>query len=168
MPTDGLYTSDTDEAFFSAIGKLVVSWAHLEAGLQATIEIVHFSLKDVLHEQSLPRPLNKKIAYLRRSVKLLLSETEATPWLKFFDDVARESDVRHDIIHGFIIEQAEGTGAANAVRAIYEKNGTRLKKIDLTTSTILQAAIRAQALASKALAFPAAVHDAVRHAQRTT
>ena len=35
------YTSPTDEAFFGAIGRLTISWAHLEFGLDCMVEIVH-------------------------------------------------------------------------------------------------------------------------------
>ncbi|MGJ0503280.1 MAG: hypothetical protein ACR65X_05925 [Methylocystis sp.] len=159
MPADGSFTSTEDEALFSAIGRLVISWAHLEAGLQATIEIVHFSLEGAHHEQILPRALNKKLAYLRRAITRIAGDEIADPWLAFFDDVARESDQRHDIIHGFIIQHAEATGAAKAIRVIHERERTKLKPVELSTISILQAANRAQKLARRALLFPMAVHE---------
>ncbi len=159
MPVDGSFTSPEDEAFFSAIGRLVISWAHLEAGLQATIEIMHFSLGGAQHEQTLPRALNKKLAYLRRSVKRIAGNEIAKPWIAFLDDIAHESDRRHDIIHGCIIEHAEATGTAKAIRVIHDRESTKLKPVELSTISILQAANRAQKLAGKALLFPAAVRE---------
>jgi hypothetical protein len=159
MPANGSFTSPEDEAFFSAIGRLVISWAHLEAGLQATIEIMHFSLGGAQHEQTLPRALNKKLAYLRRSVKRIAGNEFAEPWIAFFDDVAHESDQRHDIIHGCIIQHAEATGAAKAIRVIHERERTKLRHVGLSTISILQAANRAQKLAGRALLFPDAVRE---------
>ena len=161
MPDTDKFTSPQDEAFFSAIGRLVVSWAHLEAGLQATIEIIHFSLGGAQHEPNIPRALNKKLAYLRRSIKRLVGEQVAQPWIAFFDEVAKESDTRHDIIHGAIIEQAEAAGIAKTIRVIHGKGRTQLKHVEISTIYILQAAIRAQKLAGKVLQFPSAVDGAL-------
>jgi len=35
------YTSREDEAFFAAIGRLVLSWGHVEAGLDMFVMVLH-------------------------------------------------------------------------------------------------------------------------------
>ena len=67
MSGTGTYTSKADEDFFAAIGRLTISWAHLELGLDLVVDITH-RLK-LSKELEKPRALQRKISYMRASVK---------------------------------------------------------------------------------------------------
>jgi hypothetical protein len=72
-------------------------------------------------------------------------------YLRFFDRVVRASEIRHDIIHGVVIEQVERSGEATLVRLVTGRNGVEKKRISVTTLDILRAATEAHKLGGKAL-----------------
>jgi hypothetical protein len=63
------FTSPEDRDFFAAIGRLVISWAELESGLEAMIDIVHEHMGGKEIDSERPRALNRKLSYLRKFVR---------------------------------------------------------------------------------------------------
>jgi hypothetical protein len=97
------FKSPEDDAFFAAIGRLTISWAHIESGLDAAITVVHSVLGGDKIEPELPRMLQRKLKYLRAScnkIPALASYKASFPI--FADAVQSASDIRHNLIHGSI------------------------------------------------------------------
>jgi hypothetical protein len=69
--TEAPFTSEADEEFFGAIGRLTISWGHLELGLDAMVEILYRGCEGNLIEPEMPRNLQRKITFLRKAVKKL-------------------------------------------------------------------------------------------------
>jgi hypothetical protein len=63
----GTFTSEADEAFFGAIGRLTISWGHLELGLDCMVHILYHGFKGNTIEREIPRNLQRKITFLRSS-----------------------------------------------------------------------------------------------------
>ena len=97
----------------AAIGRLTISWAHIEAGLDFAIDVIHCCLGGA-HIEPLPRTaLSRKLTYIRKWLKTAPSEpTFQTSIAALMDAIEAAANTRHDIIHGFIVEHAEGTGEA--------------------------------------------------------
>jgi hypothetical protein len=145
------YTSDVDEHFFGAIGRLVISWAHLEFGLDCMVDILYRGFKGNEIEPEMPRSLKRKIIFLRAAFKRLPIGDGIQGYLIFFDRVLKASETRHDIIHGVVVEQAERSGEATLVRFVKGQDGAEKRRINVTTVDILRAAKEAQELGGKAL-----------------
>lgn len=142
MPESPTFTAPEDEAFFAAIGRLAVAWAHIEISLDAMIAIVHDTMNGgELIEPEKPISLQRKLRYLRRAFNRM---QELQPFNERFraiaDEVKAASEDRHDIIHGFVVDQTSGTGRALMVRLL---PGADAKGFVVTTETILRAAVRA-------------------------
>lgn len=120
------YTSREDENFFGAIGRLTISWAHLEFGLDCIVEIIHHGFGGKMIEPEIPRALQRKITYLRAAFKNLpfeLPQDALQGYLNLFDQIQTAAQTRHDIIHGIIIEYAERSGEATMARVIRNREG---------------------------------------------
>ncbi|PCJ70339.1 MAG: hypothetical protein COA62_06985 [Rhodobiaceae bacterium] len=162
------YSNKTDEALFAAIGRLTVSWAHLELGLDAMIDTIFYDLENPPKEKELPIALRRKLKYLRKAVKLIpMRPGDAEEYAALIDNIAKESDIRHDIIHGAIVEHTEGTGTARAIRIIRERGKFSQKEIHLTIQSVMEAVVRVNKLAPIPLNFAALVQKAI-HEQETT
>ena len=145
-------TTSADQEFFAAIGRLTISWAHIEAGIDITISIArHIGGAKVQPDP--PRTgLNRKIAYIRKWLKTVREPTFCTAVESLISQIESAADVRHDLIHGFIIEQAEGSGEAEMVRILgTAADPYRRKKYKITTVEILRAATDAGKLAGRSL-----------------
>lgn len=147
-----IYTSREDEEFFGAIGRLTVSWAHLEMGLDCVIEILHHAFGGKEIERVIPWALKRKIRYLRAYIKRYpLPEEVMQNYNRLFDEILAASETRHNIIHGAIIEHAERSGEATFIRILRKKGHSSTKEIKIRTKDILMAAREAQKLSSKTL-----------------
>jgi hypothetical protein len=156
----GTFTSTEDEKFFGAIGRLVISWAHLELGLDVMVEILYRGFNGNEIEAEMPRNLLRKITFLRAMFIKLLGEGEGSEgYRKFFDRVQAASQTRHDIIHGVVVEQVERSGEATIMRAIRNRDGIIKRRISVTTHNILTAAVEAQKLGGNALYWVDVVVD---------
>lgn len=156
------YTSPADEGFFAAIGRLAISWAHLEFSLDCIVEIMHYGFggKDV--EPEIPRALQRKIRYLRTMIKQIpLPADAAQGFQNLFDQIEAAAQIRHNVIHGIIIEQAERSGEATMVRAIRRKGGVSKRQFKMTTKDILRAAGQAQCLSSKTFHWLTETHNLI-------
>jgi hypothetical protein len=148
----GDYTSPQDERFFGAIGRLAISWAHLEFGLDCMVEILYRSFDGKSIEPEMPRALSKKISFLRAAFRRLPIGDEAiNGYIGLLDSIQAAATTRHDLIHGVMVEQVEQSGEATMVRLLREKKGVVKKPITATTKSILEAAIEAQQLGGKVL-----------------
>jgi hypothetical protein len=140
-----------DEKLFAAVGRLTVTWAHLEFGLDAMIAVIHGLMDGRLHEKKLPRQLSKKLKYLRKAFdRIGVAEADRPRYDKFLDDVEAASVTRHDIIHGFPIHHASDTGEAKLIRLNIgtEKWGEH-REVVITVASVMAAVDIAQKLAGK-------------------
>jgi hypothetical protein len=147
------YTSVADEEFFGAIGRLVISWAHIETGMDLIVAVAYHDLGgDDIEEK--PWSLDGKIKFLRKC----FSRLDGLAALKdigppLLTEVKDASKTRQKIIHGFIIDHPEGAGEAEMIRLI---RGSDLppnahEKFKVSTSLILQEAVLANNLATRSL-----------------
>lgn len=148
----GNYTSKADEEFFGAIGRLTISWGHLELGIDGIVEIFYYGFRGKEFEPQIPRTLSRKISFMRAVIKKLpIGEEAISGFMSFLDKVDAASKLRHEIIHGVVIEHAEGSGEAVLVKLTRNKHGVTKRHFKATTVSILQAANEAQKLGSKML-----------------
>ena len=161
----GTFTSETDEAFFGAIGRLTISWGHLELGLDCMVHILYYGFKGNTIQRKIPRNLKAKVTFLRSAWKRLLIGDDSNGYMKFLDRVEAAAETRHDIIHGVVIEQVERSGEAIMVRAVRKRDGELEKRrFRVTTVDILRAAREAQDLAGKVLYWTDEVNNFIQHA----
>jgi hypothetical protein len=158
------YTGPKDEALFSAIGRLTLSWGLLEAGLAAAIDSIFHLHGNPSREAEIPRALNRKIKFLRKAIPKLAGDGDETRrFLAFLDEVDKETIVRHDIIHGCVVRHEEGTGEALSIRLLHHKTGRVMKPVRLDAETIMQAAVRTNKLAGIALTLARLLSGAEDH-----
>ncbi len=154
------YDSPQANEFFAALGRLTISWAHLELGLDSMIHVIHHGLGNRQYENETPRALSRKLKYLRKAFKRmpLPEETQAqlADWL---DEIETASEARHDMIHGAVIEHSEETGDAQLIRLLHNKTGLKQKRVSVTTKSILEAAVKAQKLSGYALKYGVGIQD---------
>lgn len=149
---DGTYTNPTDETFFGAIGRLTISWAHLEFGLDGMILMLHHAGGGNKIEKDIPWSLSRKLNYLRRYFKKVEEvEPIKASILKLLDDIEAASETRHDIIHGFVIEHVEGSGQASMVRLLRGETWPSRKYYTVSAKAVLLAAKEAGRLSGKIL-----------------
>ncbi len=138
-----LFTEPADEAFFAAIGRLTISWAHIEAGLDWLVRVAHHDLggSERIEAQE-PTALKRKLAYLRKAFRTLPELAAfADRFPPVADEIIEASVQRHDIIHGFVIHSLSGSG--KAVMARIMPGDKTLKPFAVTTADVLRAAVRA-------------------------
>jgi hypothetical protein len=156
------YTSAEDEAFFGAIGRLAISWAQIELGLDCAIDIIHRFLGGQKIQQIPPKTsLFRKLQYIREWTPNVPEPTFCTSARKLLDQIEAASETRHDIIHGIIIEHVEGSGEAQMVRLIHNTQPISKKRFAVTTNQILQAAVDASELGRRSLTLGTGLQDLV-------
>jgi hypothetical protein len=154
------FTTPEDEAFFAAIGRLSISWAHLELGIDLAISIARHLRPPT---PIVPRTgLSRKLRYLRRWARDIDEPTFQEPVEKLLDEVEAAAEYRHDIIHGVVLEYAEGSGMAEMARIIgVEADPYRKKTYSVTTVDILKSANAANALATRTLNLGTRLQDGI-------
>ena len=141
------YCNHEDEALFSAIGRMAISWAQLEFSIDAMVHAIFHTFDNPPGDAEIPRSLSSKLRYLKSSLqKKPEIFGDVTKYSNLFTNIKTESVTRHDIIHGTIINHIEGNGDATALRLIRYKESHRFKQINFNVKDILKAAIRAQKL----------------------
>jgi len=157
------FTSREDEQFFAAIGRLTISWAEIELGLDCAVDIIHRFLGGDKIDAEAPRTsLYRKMKYIRKWSKTIPEQTfrEAVPIL--LDQIASAAETRHDMIHGIVVSMEEGTGEAEMVRLIHSATKPTDKKyFKVTTKDILTAAVAASKLATRSLAMGTGLQDLI-------
>ncbi len=161
----GTFTSEADQGFFAAIGRLTMSWGHLELGLDCMVDVLYHGFKGNTIQRKIPRNLQHKITFLRCAWNMQPIGDGINGYLKFLDRVETAARTRHDIIHGVVIEQVERSGEAIMVRAVRKRNGGfEKKRFHITTEDILRAALEAQDLAGKILYWVDEVNNLIQYA----
>ncbi len=156
------YTSQSDESFFGAIGRMTISWAYLELGLDWTINNLYLHFNAVEVEKQQPRNLDRKLAFMRAVIKRMpLPEEFARGFALLFESIKSAAETRHDIIHGFIIKHEDGTGEATFSRIIRGEQWLPKSPYKLTARDIMEAAIEADRLSSKTLKMAAELQDLI-------
>jgi hypothetical protein len=147
------FTSEEDEEFFGAIGRLTISWAQIELGLDCAIDIIHRFLGGQKIDATAPRTsLYRKTNYIRKWAKTAPEPTFRCAVFVLLTEIEAAAETRHDLIHGVIIEHEEGTGEANMVRLIHSATKPIDKKYyKVTTVQILRAAVHAGKLGGRSL-----------------
>jgi hypothetical protein len=157
------FTSKEDEEFFAAIGRLTISWAQIELGLDCAIDIIHRFLGGQEIDPETPRTsLYRKMKYIRRWAKTVPEPTFRNSIPDLMDAIESAAEARHDIIHGAVIEQEENTGEAKMVRLIH----SAMKPVDkryynVTTVEIMRAAVEAGKLGGRSLALGTGLQDLI-------
>lgn len=150
----GDFTSLEDEHFFGAIGRLTISWAHLELGLDIMIFLAHHMLAARHRDKEIPRALGRKLKYAKHLIRHLpIAPADLPTFEGLIDKIQDESDIRHDLIHGAVIEHEEGSGKAVLTRLIHQKTYWDQKTINADTISILKAANRANSLSNPIFAI---------------
>jgi hypothetical protein len=139
-----------DEKLLAAVGRLVVTWADLEFCLDAII-LIFYRAGYNEHEPALPRPLSRKIEFLRGVfTKGPLDQETRDRHLAFLDCVARESETRHDIVHGYPRYYPSDEGEAKLTRLLINKTGWQERHITISIASVAEATNRAQQLRDRA------------------
>jgi len=85
------------------------------------------------------------------------------------DEIEQAAEFRHDVIHGFVINQVEGTGEAEMFRLIYGAvTPSNRKTYRLTTIEILKAAVRANKIGKRSLQMATGLQDLVASVTAST
>jgi len=160
------FTSKEDEEFFAALGRLTISWARIELGLDCAVDVVHNVLGGQNVNRTAPQTaLSRKIEYLRKWAKTVPEPTfrDAVPFL--LADIEAASDTRHDLIHGVIIKMEQGTGEAEMARIIHSRGSPtpsfEKKYFKVTTLDILRAAVAADKLGNRSVRFGTDLQDLI-------
>jgi len=154
------YTSLADEEFFGAIGRLTISWAHLELGLDGMVHILYHGFGGKAIDPEIPQTLSRKIRFLRAAFKKLpIGDEGINGYLSFLDRVEAAAVTRHDIIHGIVVDQAEGSGEATIVRIARKRGVVSTRRFTASTTDILRAAAEAQRLGGKILSGVDEIHS---------
>jgi len=159
----GDFTSREDEEFFAAIGRLAVAWGHVELGIDGLVLFFYRSGDGARLEPEMPRALKRKIAFLRKAIKSMpLGDDAFKGYDRLFSRIQQASELRHDIIHGAIIEQAQGSGSAKLIRAIRHGDGFSEREVTATTASILEATNEATELGGRLLSIVNQAYDLLR------
>jgi hypothetical protein len=148
------YTTPADEALFAAIGRLTISWAHLEAGLDYSIILLHKELGGDKIEPEMPWALKRKLKYIRKCfTKIDQFKQDRETVCGLISDIDAASELRHDIIHGVATSHPEGATSVGMVRLLRGADVITAKHYTFTTKDILETAVRANKLAGLTLAL---------------
>ena len=147
--TKGGFPYDGDDELYSALGKLTISWAYAEFGLDWLIREIHEPLRA---GAKVPIALNRKLEYLRKAfgtVDRLATFRER--FEKIADQIHDAAEERHDLIHGLIVSQA--SDRAVMVRLVPGIKQPKIFPVD--SISILKAAVRADGI--QAMSFAAEI-----------
>jgi hypothetical protein len=159
---EATFISQVDEEFFGAIGRLTISWGHLELGLDGMVEILYKGCEGNRIEAEVPQALQRKITFLRKVFKTLpIGEVALLEYLNVLDRIQAAAQSRHDVIHGIVVEHAEHSGEATIVRITRNKGQITKRKVKITTLSILKAAREAQKLSRITLGWMVKIHQLI-------
>ena len=149
---DDTYTTLADEGLFGAIGRHTISWAFVESAVEYMVFASHRWAGGDAIEPEMPWSLESKIKFLRKSFRRLPGfQPFAAEALPLLEEIKAHSDIRHDLIHGVVIQHHEGTGEAQMMRLLREKTKRTAKEFTINTADVLLAANVANKLGSRAI-----------------
>lgn len=143
--------------FFTAIGLLTTNWAFLEAAIDSWISIIHLRFGGKSVEPARPYSLNRKLDYLARCARkiqfLAPKKAEIRDLVK---QIRAASVMRHDMIHGFIVEQLNSaTNQAKLVRFLRDDDMLKERNVHVTIPILLSEADHIASLTERL--FPVAM-----------
>lgn len=145
------YQTPEDEFLFASIGRLTISWAVLELGIDVLIIAIHGQLGGTEIEAERPWALKRKLKYLRKCFsKLAVLSPYTKEALTLFDEIATASYMRHDIVHGVATHHPEGATELPMMRLIRGSHLKAAKFYKIETIEILRAAVEANNLGGRA------------------
>lgn len=156
------HSSPADEAFFAAIGRFTLAWAHLEFALDAAISIIHQRLSGHTIERDVPIHIGRKVKYLKlclRKLEPLSPFRDLT--LPILQEIAAAVEFRKNLVHGAINSHPSGATEINLIRLLHSSDGHHTsKKITVTISMVRDATNQAMQLANQAFDFTSALMKA--------
>jgi hypothetical protein len=160
------FTSKEDEEFFGAIGRLTISWARIELGLDCAIDVVHQFLGGKNIISTAPKTsLYRKIEYLRKWGKTIPEPTFRDALPALLAEIETAAETRHDLIHGVIVKMKEGTGEAEMARIIHSHSPSKApfekKYFKVTTLEILRTAVAADKLSTRSMNMGLGLQDLI-------
>lgn len=156
------FNTSRDEAFFAAIGRLAISWAHLETGVTSMVQVMHsVSCDDTKDYKSiLNGSMSRKIKYIRTASEGLgLDDTSTASFSSFLKKLSEARDRRNSIFHGPIIAYSEGHGRASFARIGKKERNILPQSFSMQTRDILEAAIKIGELSDRAFSFVEKFHS---------
>lgn len=143
-----------EEEFLAAIGRLTISWAQLELGLDCAINSIHRGFRGDQIEPEMPRALRRRLRYLRAAFNSIPELVDLrTGFLTLAAAIEDASETRHDIIHGVIRNRVVNGGVftVEMVRLLRASNAFEQKPFSVTTVDVLKAAVIADNLADQSI-----------------
>jgi hypothetical protein len=168
------FTSKEDEEFFGSLGRLAISWAQVELGLDCAVHIIHAALGGQQIDPEAPRTsLYRKTRYIRKWSRSVPEETFKNAVDILMDEIETASETRHDLIHGVVTKMEEGTGEAEIIRLIHSATKPiTQKRLTVTSIDIMRAAVEAGRLARRSLylgtelqKLPAAIAEVIKKSE---
>jgi hypothetical protein len=138
----------TDEAFFAAVGRLTLAWGVIDSALEVMVLIIHTGFEGRKIEREAPMSLSRKIIYLKKCFSRIAELRPVKEILiPLFEEVREGSEMRHNIIHGFLLSIPDGTVTkmARMLRGARQPN----KRFSISTAEILKSAAAMRDLAGR-------------------
>jgi len=99
------------DALCKAVGFTVITWAHIEIVLDASIGIVFQSCGGDQINPELPRTLKGKLSFMRKSLRRLATlKPFQEQGLALMDRISNMKQQRHDVVHGVAASLATSDG----------------------------------------------------------
>jgi hypothetical protein len=148
------FTLPEDEDFFGAIGRLTISWAFIEFGLDLTTLVAYRDLGGSQFERDMPHALDRKITFLRKAFANLQPLAEYRErFLPLADKIKIAAETRHDLIHGVVLSQKFCSGTTVMMRLVRPVGERKPRLFATTTISVLRAAVEANKLGTQSLAL---------------
>jgi hypothetical protein len=152
------------EHFLAAIGRLSLSWAMLETGLDYMIIVIHHKYGGSHLGLELPISLKRKLAYLNAAFSSIPQlASHKTHYVDLRTKIKAAADGRHNVIHGIVIKEmaAERPAEVELVRFLVEGDRLKERKVTLTATDVLGQAGHARDLAFTLLTVTKALVDPI-------
>lgn len=141
-----------DTEFFAAIGRLAVSWARIECGIDFAVQVIHHHQGGAeVVEPEAPWSLDRKLKYLRRAFNKIEEFNAAKDIIgSLTDDIRVASERRQDMLHGFVLHNQDGATGIRMARLLRGGEPFANKRFEVTTDEINKWANEASLLGTRA------------------
>jgi hypothetical protein len=144
------YQTPEDEFLFGSIGRLTISWALLEAGLDGIITIIHHRVGGKTIEADMPWMLKRKIKYIRKCFSRLDPlKPYSTDVPSLLDEILNASEMRQNIIHGVAMDHPEGATTLKMAKLIRGGEFYEAHHFEVSSTEILASAVAALRLSTR-------------------
>jgi hypothetical protein len=130
-----------DLQFLASIGSLTLAWGQLEGAIDGFVGLLHWHVGGQQIERVMPWQLSRKIEYIKKCFrKIPVLQPSAQLACDIMDKIDEASEIRHDLIHGYVVEKMQGVGEAKLLRLLRPKKGEtfRQKPIHVTTAIVIE------------------------------